>query len=459
MNIAALKKVYCVGLGGVGVSAVAKYFLAHGVPVSGSDPVRSPLVDDVIHGGGQWFDRPDPSRISKDIDLLVYTDDARPDHPERQAAQQLKVPTQNFSMTLGEIMSTYRQRICLAGTNGKSTTTALTGLLLEAARLHPTVFVGSRVSQFNGNLRLGAGQTFVAEADEYRDHFLNLHPTIATITNIELDHLDYFYTLDRVKQSFERFADLVPSDGQLVVNADDANIAATLGSRSALRFGLGERADLRAIDLRPSAGQQTFRLYFHGQFLGHYTLHLPGIFNIMNALAAIASALAAGVDPSTFVATIAAFRGVWRRFEIINPHSPVTIINDYAHHPTAVRGTLEGAKAFYPGRRIVAVFQPHHHNRLTRLFKDFTECFAAADESIIVDTYSVPGREPQSQDTKTGQDLAAALKTKGKSAAFAATPSATEEQLEIRLKAGDVCIIMGAGDIWRIAEPLAKKYA
>ncbi len=459
MNLGSLKKVYCLGLGGVGVSAVAKYLLAHGVTVVGSDPNHNPLVDDAIKFGAIYFTTEDAAQLTADVQLVITTDDARPEHPVRLQAKKLGIPVENFSVTLGQIMATYQQRICIGGTNGKSTTTALTGLLLEAAGLHPTVFVGSRVSQFDGNLRLGAGNVLVAEADEYRDHFLNFQPTVATITNIELDHLDYFPSLDQVKHSFSMFESLVPADGTVVLNADDPSSMDINSNHTTLRFGMNERADVRAVHLRQIAGQQQFEIFLHGKRQGTYTLHLPGTFNVINAVASVASALAVGADPATFAKTIADFRGVWRRFENLNPGAPVTIVNDYAHHPTAVRGTLDGAKAFYPGRRIVAVFQPHHHNRLTKLFDDFAKSFDSADETIIVETYTVPGREPKSEDTKSSRDLALALQRQGRGAEYAESPAQAQSKLETLLKPGDVCIIMGAGDIWRIGEPLAKHYA
>ncbi len=460
MNISSLKKIYCIGLGGVGVSAVAKYLLTRGVVVSGSDPVKTALIDEVIAAGGVWYQVPDAGRITKDLDLVVYSDAFPPEHPERQAAEAMGIPSQNFSATLGLIMEAYKQRLCICGTNGKSTTTALAGLLIAGAGLKPSVFVGSRVSQFNGNLRVGDGSVFVAESDEYRDHFLNLSPTVAVVTNIELDHVDYFIDLDRVKQSFTTFFDRLPSDGWLVANADDPVIRQIIADRkNVITYGTSDGAHLQATKVIASAGQQTFTAVYHGKTIGQYVLYLPGIFNIMNTLAAMAGALALGVDPSSFERTIANFHGVWRRFEIVNPAASVTIINDYAHHPTAIRGTLSGAKAFYPGRRIVAVFQPHHHNRLSRLFDEFAESFEMADETMIVETYTVPGREPQGDDTKTGKDLAEVLRQKGKKVSYVVNPSAALEKLLTILQPGDVAIIMGAGEeVWRIAQPLAEHY-
>lgn len=459
MKIEDVKYVYCIGLGGVGVSAVAKYFLARGVKVVGADPQKNPFVEDIIALGGEWYSDHDAARITPDIDLVVYTDDCRPDHPERQAATALQIPTQNFSETLGEIMRHYRQAIAIAGTNGKSTTTALAALLLRDAGQDPTIFVGSRIRELDSNYHDGSKEFFVAEADEYHDHFLNLAPRIGVITNIELDHVDYFPTMDRLVDSFRKFGQNIPAEGALIVNGDDPVIAqANFQHRRIVRFGTEEHNDLRITDTEQADGRQYFSLSWQGQQLGPYIFHRPSSFNIMNAAAAAAAVLSAGISSSTFARTLERFSGIWRRFEILNPGKSVTIVDDYAHHPTAVSGTLAGAKTFFPGRRIVAVFQPHHRNRLTALFREFADAFADADETIIVETYAVPGRDHEEADMKSAADLVQALSTRGNRASYALTITEAQNAVERMIKPRDVVIIMGAGPIWTIAQPLADRY-
>ncbi|MBI3573333.1 MAG: UDP-N-acetylmuramate--L-alanine ligase [Candidatus Kerfeldbacteria bacterium] len=458
MNLAALDrihKVYCIGIGGVGVSAVAKFFLQRGVRVEGSDIQRSPFVEDILALGGQWFPAPDPDRLTKDIDLVVYTDDCPPGHPERQAATQCGLVTQNFSETLGLIMEPYLHRVAVSGTNGKSTTTAMIGLMLRAAGRDPSIFVGSRLKEFDSNVHFGGGDIMVAEADEYRDHFLNLHPTMITIANIELDHTDYFHDLAQIIRSFRRFVDSLPPDGQLMVNDDDPVSAREFGAHpKAVTFGQSALSHFRLSGLHPSSGRQEFDLTWQGRDLGTFSLLQPGVFNAYNALAAIATTISLGVDPEICRQTLQSFRGIWRRFEILNPNGQVTIVNDYAHHPTAVAGTLAGAREFYPGRRIVAVFQPHHRHRLTSLFAEFGQSFTAADVSIISEVFAVPGREKKEAGQKTGHDLADRL-----GARYAANPEAAERMVIKVAKPGDVVVIMGAGDIWKIAQPLSEHYA
>lgn len=454
------KKVFCIGLAGVGVSAVAKLYLAQGSKVSGSDPKHNPLVDDLVKQGVTYYPHEDPQLITPDCDVVIYTDDTAPAHPMRRRATELGIHSENFSVSLGKLMAARKQRICVAGTNGKSTTTALTGLLLGGAGLDPTVFVGSRVPEFNGNLRLGSGSVFVAEADEYRDHYLNYSPTIISLTNIEPDHLDYFRTEAKMMNSFRSFVSRLPVDGVLVANADDSRVTnISAQAPHVVTFGRHHAADLQASDIVQSAGQQSWTTTWRGQTLGRFTLPLPGEFNIMNSLSAMAGALAGGADPTSFRTTIAGFNGVWRRFQILNPSSTTTIISDYAHHPTAVQVTLEGAEKFYPGRRIVAVFQPHHRSRLTTLFDDFTKSFGAADDVMIVETYTVPGRDVPESESKSSAELVDALKPQHTAVSYASSPSDAQTKLQDLLQPGDVAIIMGAGDIWETAERLGKHYA
>ncbi|MBI2984477.1 MAG: UDP-N-acetylmuramate--L-alanine ligase [Candidatus Kerfeldbacteria bacterium] len=457
MNLPSLRRVYCLGLGGVGVSAVAKYLLRHGISVAGSDPVRSPLTADVEALGGRHFVDVDPQRLSPDVDLVIYSDACPPDHPELVAARRLGRPVMTFAESLGAIMHSFPRRVIIAGTNGKSTTTALTGLLLESAGLNPTVFVGSRLSSFNGNLRFGGQQVFVAEGDEYRQHFHQLEPTILTLTNLEPDHLDFFHNLPTLIASFDTMVGRLDRSGRLVLNIDDPIIRRQWGRHPArLTFGFNRSADVVVEDYRTAAGRQLFRLRTRQGDLGQFILHVPGRFNVMNVVAAVATALSTGAEPQQFIRTVAAFRGIWRRFELLNPQAAVTVVNDYAHHPTAVRGTLEGAKSFFPGRRLIAVFQPHHHIRLATLFTDFCQSFRSADLTIVSEVYAVLGREEPA--TKTSRDLTQALRRQGQSVEYAATVAEAGSLVRRLVQPGDVVVIMGAGDIWRLAQSLAAEY-
>lgn len=447
--------VYCIGIGGVGVSAVAKYWLAQGAAVSGSDPVSSPLTFDITKAGGVHYLDIDSERLSAGIDLVIYSDACPPNHPELVAAHQHGLVCLSFADALGQIMNAYPVRAAIAGTNGKSTTTALAGLLAAGAGLDPTVLVGSRVGDFDGNLRLGRSPIFVAEADEWRDHFHALHPTVLTITNLELDHPDYFTNLDQLVGSFQAMVDRLPVDGSLIINLDDPLVKQWQNHPRAITVGQGP-ADFTYQIRQSGPEQQRFTASWQGKPLGDFRLHVPGAFNVANAAQAMATVLTLGASPKTFSETLEKFRGIWRRFEIVRPAEP-TVILDYAHHPTAIRGTLSGAREFYPNRRIVAIFQPHLHQRLTTLFQDFAEAFAQADEVIIQEVYAVLGRE-QRTGMKTGVDLSAAVRQTGKTVFFAEDAKTTRRHLEGMVQPNDLLIVMGAGDIWTLAGEITASY-
>lgn len=457
MNIANLHRVHCLGLGGVGVSAVAKILAGRGVKVSGSELHPSRFTMDAAQAGITVYPKESAANITDDIELIIYSDACPPSHPERIAANKKKIPERNFSEVLGTLMGESEQSVAVAGTNGKSTTTALVGLMLTAAKNDPTVMVGSRVPAWSGNVRMGGSKYFVAEADDYRDHFLHLKPTLLVVTNIELDHVDYFSNLAAVKKSFTRLAGQTSPAGNLIVNQDDpASVEVMAGDPRAVTYSQTGPADLQAVSVRQAEGYQAIDVAWRGQAIGRWNLHLPGSFNVMNALAAGAAALTLGVTPEVVAATVEAFRGIWRRFEVLNPGGRVTIVNDYAHHPTAISGTLDGAKALWPNRRVLAVFQPHHHNRLTNLFEAFVRSFGLADQTIISEVYAVAGREDHDPNEKTSRDLVAAINNPR--VVYGGTPAETEILIKKLAKPGDLVILMSAGDLWEIGPRLADYY-
>lgn len=454
MNLLEVPSVYCIGLGGVGVSGVAKFLLATGVQVAGSDPDTSPITKDVEALGAVHFTTIDPARVAA-YAAVIHTDACPADHPEMEAARQAGIPIFSFAEALGQIFNSFEQRVAISGTNGKSTTSALTGILCAAAGLDPTVFVGSRVAQFNGNLLLGQGPTMIAEADEYRNHFHHLRPTILTVTNIEIDHFDFFPNLAAIQKSFRTEAEQLGT-GTLVANADSPVVRDLFRDHPNVVW-FGERGQqLMLRNIRALPGAQSFDVDWMGQRLGSYTLHIPGKMNIQNAAAAMTTALVAGAEPRTFDQVLKDFRGVWRRFEILNPGASTTVINDYAHHPSALRGTLEGAKAFYPGRRIIAVFQPHQQSRLDHLFDEFLTAFQAADSVILTDVYAVLGRHEAAE--HSSRELASRLEGQHQEVRYAPTLHNVLEATRSIAKPGDVILLMGAGDIWKIGNELSEQY-
>lgn len=451
------KHVYAVGIGGIGVSAIARFFLAHGVRVSGSDPSTLPTIEDLRKLGADIVTIPQPERLA-DVDLLIYTDAYPPDQVERAAAAARGIPSLSFAEALGWMMGQYRQRVGVAGTNGKSTTSAILGLILTQAGHDPSVFVGSRVAEFDGNLRLGQSDVFVAEADEYRDHFLQLHPTAAIITNVELDHVEYFETQERMEDSYERFVAQL-NGGWLVMNADDPVAMRRWKDRpKTVTFGFSEAATVRIESFVATEGQEHFTLHRGDQRFGPFTIHIPGRYNVMNVVGAMVMAELLGVPFATMTKTISDFRGIWRRFEVLNPGGRTLVINDYAHHPTSVRGTIDGARVYYPSRRLIAVFQPHHRQRLKALFDEFAASFHSAHLVILTETYTVAGRETTDKDLKTSWDLTEAVRHQGVKCYYAPALSDVINHVAAMVQPGDALLLMGAGDIWTIGQPLADTY-
>lgn len=445
---------YCIGIGGVGVSAIAKIALHQGLRVSGSDMRRSPLIDDLLQAGADIVFQPDASRISAGM-TIIYSDDVPEHHSERVAGRNLSLPAMSFAQALGAVMSPSHHRIAIAGTNGKSTTTAITGLLTASAGLDPVVFVGSRLREFEGNVRFGGSEYFIAEADEYRDHFLHYKPTMVTITNIELDHVDYFKTLARLIESFRR---LVTPEVVLVANADDRNARELWAGRpNTTWFGFGPDADVRVQSWKTSAGKQEMTLSYQGATYGPFTLRIPGKINVENAVAAMTTAMVLGVPFSEMEKPLDAFRGIWRRFDILHPDAPTTVINDYAHHPTSVQATIAAAKSFFPKRRVIAVFQPHHRHRLHALFDGFAKAFTAADVTVLTDIYVVAGRDEAQFSSPTSADLLTAIERHDQPILYAKTMKDVQETLRDMALPGDVILLMGAGDIWEVGQSLATE--
>lgn len=447
------KHLYCLGIGGVGVSAIARFARHHGSKVSGLDVRRSPLIEDLEHQGVTIYLTPDPAHLTSDIDAVVYSDDVQPDHPERRAAEERGIPRWSFAEALGKILAAYEQRVAIAGTNGKSTTTAITGLITTAGQLDPMIFVGSRLKELQGNIRLGKSSLGIVEADEYRDHFLVYNPTHVTITNIELDHVDYFGTLYRLMESFDRF---VRPEMHVVANAGDRNARDLWADRPQTTwFGFGPDADVRVVDWRTSSGKQEFTIEHAGERIGPFQLHLPGKMNIENALAAMTMSHVLGLPFAAMKSPLLDFRGIWRRFEILQPSGSISVVNDYAHHPTGVRATIAAAKTFFPGRRVIAVFQPHHRHRLHALFDGFAQSFTGADITILTDIYVVSGRDEAAAATPTSRDLLVAIERHDQQIIYAPTLDDMVDAVKTVAKSGDVILLMGAGDIWERGQQLA----
>lgn len=464
------RKIHFIGVGGIGLSAIAKLMNAQGKIVSGSDANESEITNELKKSGVRIFIGQKAENLTDDIELVVYTLAIPTSNPERAKAEKMKIPMLAYPEALG-ILFNDKYGIAICGTHGKSTTTSMASLVLAEGGLDPNVVVGSKVPEFGGNLRVGKGKYFVIEACEYERAFLEYFPKIIVLNNIELDHTDYYKDIDDYRSAFEEFILHLPEGGVLIVNGDDKE---TLNAKrqtlnkfpnsniKIISFGFGENNDVQGYDMETIAGKTKFKVKIsQGRDLGEFTLKLPGKFNVYNALAAIAVGLRLGVEAEKIKKALAGFGGIWRRFEIKGEYGGATIISDYAHHPTAVKSTIEAAREFYPGKRIVAVFQPHQHNRTKMLYQDFLKSFDSADMVILVEIFDVAGREEKKDQDVSSRKMAEDIKRLKPELAsnvfYAGNINEAQQMIEEKIKKDDIILIMGAGDIYKVADALAKK--
>lgn len=450
-------RAHFIGIGGIGVSAIARLFRANGVVISGSD-VHLPPANELPEGG-TWASGQDAANVPTDAKLVVFSPAVPETNPERVRARELGIPEWSYPYALGRVTSAYAT-IAVSGTHGKSTTTALLATLLSDAGADPTAIVGAIVPGWKSNLRLGKSDLFVVEACEYRRHMLELAPQSIVLTNIELDHPDYYVDLADVKSAFRDYIGKLRDGGLLVYNADDANVRDVVrGSEAILvSYGVGEGADLVARDIVETPDGQTFTLVWKGSTLGSFRTPLPGLYNVYNILAATAAGLAYRGNLSTLRATIERFSGIGRRFEEIGKsRGGARIISDYAHHPTALKNVVAAARAREKNAKLLVIFQPHQRERTLKLWDAFVSAIAKAecDTFLLVEPYAVPGREDAME--PCGTRLADAIRTVAPNAPlrFAASLPEAETAARELLSSHDVALVVGAGDIHALARTLA----
>ncbi len=466
MNLDQIKTVYCLGLGGIGVSSLARLFLAMGKEVSGADLKQSEITDGLEKLGIKV--KIGANKVEGNPDLVIYS----PAVPA-EVIEQIQGAKLSQGQAVGELMKGHFG-IGVTGTNGKSTTTAILGLILEAANMDPTVILGSMLSaknespKFQANARLGAGKParttdvvqsggyFVAESDEYHRKMLENSPQMIVVTNIAEDHLDYYKNINDIKGAFSEYIQRLPADGTVIYNADD-HFAVEVGRQAhghKFTFGIHHYADLQAINLKVENGRQKFDLHLNDEKIGEFELAVPGSFNVSNALAASLAALKLGVDIEVIKKTLASYAGIWRRFEQVGEISGKPVISDYAHHPAGIEATLAAAKEFFPGKKVLAVFQPHHRNRTKSLFDEFVSSLVMADGLIIPEIFDVAGRE-HGEDISS-KDLVTALAQAGTKASFAENLDEAGKQIQSQLSQFDVILMMGAGDIDSLARRIVQ---
>jgi len=456
------RKVHFVGIGGSGMQGLADVLLARGSRVSGSDMCPTGATQRLVERGAQIFAFHDATHVSPDVDYVVYSAAVKPSNPEIVAATRLGIPRLKYAEMLGQLMRD-QQGICIAGAHGKSTTSAMTGWSLCRAGLDPSVVVGAVVPQLGGSARGGTGKHFVAESCEYDRSFLNLTPQAAAILNIQEDHLDFYSGLEQIVESFRSFAHLVPPEGLIVAcgECDNALRAVADAPAAVETFAIDRDADWRAVGLQDWQGRYGFDVVYRGRRFGRFSLRVPGRHNVLNALAAVALSHWAGAKPEVIETALASFRGVGRRFEIRGHWAGVTVVDDYAHHPTEVNATLRAARRHFGDRRIWVVFQPHQHSRTRFLLGDFARAFGGNGQDgplrvLVPDIYFV--RDSQKERERiSSEDLVTEIAKRGGNARYLPTLEEIVAYLETQLQRGDVIMTMGAGDVWKVADALVGR--
>lgn len=435
--------VHGIGIGGIGVSALARLYRRRGYVVSGSDIARSEITDALRREGihvaiGKHRSRNVPAGTMK----VIYTAAVQPDNPELREARRRGIPVRTYAQAVGEFTRRYKT-VAVAGSHGKSTTTALASLILMKAGLDPTVIVGAKLPALkNSNFRAGKSTYLVLEADEYRASFLNYSPAIAVITNIDREHLDFYRTIRNVEGSFLKFLLRLQAQGMAVLNGDDPRLR-----RMAPRLRRA-RPDLRIVwySLQDSAARKIRNI-----------IRIPGEHNVSNAAAAHAVGRLLRVPERKILAAIGAYRGAWRRFDYQGKLLGAKVFADYAHHPTEIKATLQAAREKFPKSRIWCVFQPHHHERLKSLFPEFSRAFKSCHAVILLDVYEVAGRERRGRaGSASSERLARAVSRNKTPALYLQNPRNLRAILARWLKPGDVLLMMGAGDIWEVTKELMK---
>ncbi len=450
-----MKHLHFVGIGGARLSGLAKLYLDRGCKITGSDSQESRVTRNMAQKGIKISYGHNAENIHG-ADLVVYTNAVGQDNPEVLEAKRLDIPLIEGAELLGKLMTEVGKGVAVAGTHGKTTTSAMTALILVEGGLDPTVLIGGELSQFQGNHRTGKTPYMVVEACEFKRSFLNLKPTIELITNIDWDHPDCFPTLDDVIKTFGDFVDLLPPDGLLVSWGDDPN-AFRLGksfSGKYISFGYQDHFDWQIKNIHSvhpmGIGAE---LYYHGKIQGELNLKVPGRHNLQNATGALALAVELGVEVDSALKTLSGFTGVQRRFEMKGEYHGTLIVDDYAHHPSAVRTTLAAARQCFKGR-IWCVFQPHLFSRTKFLLSEFASSFGDADICVLADIY--PAREIDPGDISS-KDLAAAAQKHHRDVRYLGSFEKIFDHLCQNVEPGDLVITMGAGDIWKVGERLVKE--
>ncbi len=456
-----IHRVHFVGIGGSGMGGIAEVLLNLGYQVQGSDIKANGVTQRLAQLGARVLLGHDADNIAG-ADVVVVSTAINRDNPEVSAALEARIPVVPRAEMLGELMR-FRYAIAVAGTHGKTTTTSLVASVLAEGGEDPTFVIGGRLKSAGTNARLGAGRYLVAEADESDASFLHLQPMIAIVTNIDNDHLaTHGGDFQKLRQSFLEFLHNLPFYGLAVLCADDPELATLLPlvGRPITTYGMGENADVRAVDIERQAGRTRFRVVRRGRVDDlEVTVNLPGLHNVLNSLAAIAVATDLAVPDEAIQRGLSGFQGIDRRLQVVGelrlPEGDVVVVDDYGHHPTEINATLDALRQAYPGRRIVLVFQPHRFSRTRDLMDDFARVLSQADTLFVTEVYAAGEAHIEGAD---GRAICRAVRGRGKvEPVFVPTVEEIASALNGLVRAGDVIAMMGAGSISGAAHDLAPQ--
>ncbi len=451
------RHIHMVGIGGIGMSGMAEILLLRGYKVSGSDGSLGETTDRLSSLGANVFLGHHADNI-EGADVVVYTSAVNEnENVETIAAKEKGIPTIKRAEMLAELMR-MKFGIGIAGTHGKTTTTTMTGLVVQQGSFDPTIIVGGRVHSFDKtNAVVGSGDIIIVEADEFDRTFLKLSPSLAVITNIDLEHVDIYKDLDDLKEAFINFANKVPFYGSVVLCLDDPNVRSIMPQLKSkiVSYGFTPQAQIRPVDISNGAFNSSFTVLYKDKELGRISMKTPGEHNIRNAMAAVGVGLELGIPFEQIKKGLDSYSGVFRRFQKKYENKDYLIIDDYAHHPTEAQATLSATRKGWPKRRIVAVFQPHLYSRTQELYKEFGLSFFDSDVLVVTDIY--PSREKPIEGI-TGELIAETAKSYGhKNVHYVRDKNDLPTELEKLCQPGDIVITMGAGDIYRFGEEFASK--
>ena len=442
---------HLIGIGGVSMSSLAEVLLDMGLIISGSDSMESQNVRNLRDLGINIVIGHSAENITDDIEFVVRTAAVHDDNPEIMAAREKDIPVFERTQAWGTISRDYNNAICISGTHGKTTTTSMCTHICMAAEKDPTVMIGGTLPLLNAGHRIGHGNTIIMEACEYYNSFLSFYPTVAVVLNIEADHLDFFKDLEEVKRSFRIFASKVPENGGVIVaNADDANTMDALEGvpRKLITFGMNSNADVYARNIHYKGTNTTFDIIYKGRKFTDVTLHVPGVHNVKNALAATAACICVGIRPNAVKYGLAGFNGAGRRFEFKGKFNGADVYDDYAHHPGELKALLNTLESL-DYKRTIVVFQPHTYSRTAALFDDFVEQLKRPDVLLLAEIYAA-------RESNTIGISSAALAERIPNATFYPDFETLENTLRAIARPGDIILTVGAGDVYKIGEDLLK---